>query len=172
MKKYSTSLMLLPFVISFSCEVDRKSDKPNIVLINIDDMGWRDTGFMESDFYETPNLDALADRGMIFTNGYATAANCAPSRACMMTGKWTPRHEIYTVGTSERGKAEHRKLIPIENTTVLDTAFNTLPEVLKANGYVICHAGKWHLSEDPRDHGFDINIGGGHNGHPRSYYPP
>ncbi|MFW5877669.1 MAG: sulfatase [bacterium] len=172
MKNYSTGLLFIPLIFSFSWDVNRKTDKPNIVLINIDDMGWRDTGFTGSDFYETPNLDALAERGMIFSNAYASAANCAPSRACMMTGMWTPGHDIYTVGSSESGKSEHRKLIPVENITILDTSFTILPEVLNAEGYVTCHAGKWHLSEDPRDHGFDINIGGGHNGHPRSYYPP
>ena len=62
---------------------------PNIILINIDDMGWKDVGFMGSKYYETPNIDGLAARGMVFTNGYAAAANCAPSRASLMTGLWT-----------------------------------------------------------------------------------
>ena len=74
-------------------------NRPNILLINIDDMGWRDVGFMGSEYYETPNLDALAAGGMIFTNGYASASNCAPSRANMMSGQWAPRHGIYTVGS-------------------------------------------------------------------------
>ena len=52
-------------------------------------MGWRDVGFMGSEYYETPNIDALAADGMIFTNAYAGAANCAPSRACKMSGQWT-----------------------------------------------------------------------------------
>ena len=57
------------------------NSKPNVLLINIDDLGWRDLGFMGSEYYETPNIDALAKQGMIFTNGYASSANCAPSRA-------------------------------------------------------------------------------------------
>lgn len=135
-------------------------------------MGWRDVGFMGSEYYHTPNIDALAKMGMHFTNGYAAAANCAPSRASLMTGQWATRHQIYTVGSSERGKTQHRKLIPIKNTTTLSKAHSILPQVLQENGYSTVHAGKWHLSENPLEYGFDLNIGGGHNGHPQSYYPP
>ena len=146
--------------------------KPNIVIINIDDMGWKDVGYMGSEYYETPNIDDLSDFGMVFTNGYAASANCAPSRACLMTGLWTPRHGIYTVGSSERGASKHRKLIPTENTQTLAEKHEIIPELLKENGYKTCHSGKWHLSDNPLEYGFDVNIGGGHNGHPKSYYPP
>ncbi len=145
---------------------------PNILLINIDDMGWRDVGFMGSEYYETPNLDALAAGGMIFTNAYATASNCAPSRACLMSGQWTPRHGIYTVGNSDRGNSKNRKLIPVTNNTVLPDSQYTLAEALKDAGYTTCQAGKWHLGENPVTQGFDLSIGGTHAGHPSSYYPP
>jgi arylsulfatase A-like enzyme len=145
---------------------------PNILLINIDDMGWRDVGFMGSEYYETPNLDALAAEGMIFTNAYASASNCAPSRACMMSGQWTPRHGVYTVESSERGNSKDRKLIPATNNTILPDSQYTLAEALKDAGYVTCHAGKWHLNDDPTTQGFDVNIGGNHSGNPGSYYPP
>jgi arylsulfatase A-like enzyme len=148
------------------------NQRSNILLINIDDMGWRDVGFMGSEYYETPNIDALAAGGVIFTNAYAASANCAPSRACMMSGRWTPRHGIYTVGTSERGKSKTRKLIPTKNKTVLPDSQYILTEALKDAGYTTCHAGKWHLNADPRTQGFDINIGGSHAGNPGSYYPP
>ncbi|MFY0606445.1 MAG: sulfatase [Cyclobacteriaceae bacterium] len=149
-----------------------KDAKPNIVLINIDDMGWKDVGFMGSDYYETPHIDQLASQGMIFSNGYSASANCAPSRACLMTGKWTPRHGIYTVNSSERGESKDRKLIPTENTTILSKEHPVIPSILKHEGYTTIHAGKWHLSKEPLDYGFDVNIGGGFNGMPRSYYPP
>ncbi len=68
------------------------ADRPNIVLIFADDLGWADVGYQGSDFYETPNLDALAKQGMVFTAAYAAAGNCAPSRACLMSGTYTPRH--------------------------------------------------------------------------------
>lgn len=146
--------------------------KPNIILINIDDMGWRDVGFMGSEYYETPNLDALAAGGMIFTNAYASASNCAPSRACMMSGQWTPRHGIFTIANSDRGKSRDRKLIPIPNNEYIPDDNLLIPEVLKEAGYITCHSGKWHLSDDPLQQGFDINIGGNHSGNPGSYYPP
>ena len=150
----------------------RSPKPPNIIIINIDDLGWRDLGFQGSEFYHTPNIDQLAEQGMIFTNGYASASNCAPSRASLMTGLWSVRHGIYTVGSSERGRPQDRKLIPTKNTTVLSTSHSTIPQFLGKQGYTSCLAGKWHLSEDPRAYGFDINIGGGHNGHPKSYYLP
>ena len=149
-----------------------KKPQPNIILINIDDMGWRDVGFMGSEFYETPNIDRLANSGMVFTNAYASASNCAPSRACLMSGQWTPRHGIYTVGTSERGKSSDRKLIPTVNSTILPDQMITMAEVLQDAGYSTCQAGKWHLGEDPCDQGFDLSIGGTRHGHPSSYYPP
>ncbi len=153
--------------------IDEKvSEKPGIILINIDDMGWRDVGFMGSEYYETPNLDALAAQGMIFTNAYASASNCAPSRACMMSGVWTPRHGIYTVAKSDRGESKDRKLIPITNNETMPGDIILIPEILKKAGYTTCHAGKWHLSDDPLKRGFDVNIGGSHAGSPGSYYPP
>lgn len=172
MKIHSVHFTLFFIFICLFCKEKETLEQPNIILINIDDMGWMDTGFQGSPFYETPNLDKLCEQATIFTNGYAAASNCAPSRACLMTGLWTPRHGVYTVSPSARGKTEHRKLIPIKNTKTLPEKLITLPEILKQNGYTTCHAGKWHLSNDPLERGFDLNIGGGHNGHPKSYYPP
>ncbi len=166
MKKILISLLAL--LLLAGCE----ENPPDIVIINIDDMGWRDVGFMGSQFYSTPNIDALAQQGIVFTNAYASASNCAPSRACLMSGQWTPRHGIYTVGTSERGKSRNRKLIPQKNNTILPDTVLTLAESLRSAGYTTFHAGKWHLGEDPRSQGFDINVGGNHRGSPKSYYPP
>lgn len=169
-------LLLSVLTIFFSdCKTKPETSpevKPNILLINIDDMGWRDVGFMGSEYYETPNIDALAAEGMIFTNAYAAASNCAPSRACMMSGQWTPRHGIYTVANSDRGKSKDRKLIPTVNNETMADDNLLIPEILKKAGYKTCHAGKWHLSDDPLLHGFDVNIGGSHAGNPGSYYPP
>ena len=160
-------------VLLFSCSSDEgRSDPPNIILINIDDMGWNDVSFMGSKYYDTPHIDALADQGLVFTQGYAAASNCAPSRASIHSGKWTTRHQIYTVSNSDRGKASDRKLIPIKNTTVLDKKFITLSQKLKQQGYTTCHSGKWHLSNDPLGYGFDVNIAGGPQGAPGSYYLP
>lgn len=166
---------LLFFIITYlsACNTNQEDlSRPYVILINVDDMGWKDVGFMGSTYYETPNIDRLSALGMVFSNAYAASANCAPSRACLMTGQWTTRHGIYTVNSSERGASKHRKLIPTKNTRTLSPDFDIIPEVLKDNGYRTCHAGKWHLSKNPLEYGFDVNIGGGHNGHPRSYYPP
>jgi len=149
-----------------------KYDTPNIVLILVDDLGYMDTYAYGSKFYETPNIDKLAKQSMMFTNAYASAANCAPSRACLLTGKNTPRHGIYTVGSSERGKNEMRKLIPTPNTTVLQDSFITLAERLQEAGYKTCSIGKWHIGDNPLTQGFDINIAGTHKGHPKSYFSP
>ena len=165
-------LFLTTVIMSCMAHYFYGQHSPNIIIINVDDLGWRDVGFMGSAYYETPNIDALSARGMVFTNGYASASNCAPSRACLMTGKWTPRHGVYTVSSSSRGKSENRKLIPTKNTTTLSKEHPTLSTVLQQNGYATCLAGKWHLSDNPLEYGFDVNIGGGHNGLPKSYYPP
>lgn len=141
-------------------------EHPNIVYINIDDMGWKDVACMGSEYYETPNIDRLAQEGMAFTDAYAPAANCAPSRACCLSGRYGPAHGIYTVNNSDRGKAARRKLIPIENRTVLPDGIVTIPETLQAAGYATCHAGKWHLGPDPRTQGFDVNIAGCQWGNP------
>ena len=147
-------------------------NKPNVVFIYIDDLGWRDVGCMGSEYYETPHVDKLATQGMLFTNAYACAPNCAPSRACLMSGMYGPRHGIYTVGSSERGQAKHRKLIPIKNTTVLAEEFITLAEALNSAGYATASLGKWHLGKDPTVQGFDVNRGGGPAGSPRGYFSP
>lgn len=171
-KSLINPIIILLFTFCLLAMSGCNKPKPNIILINIDDMGWRDVGFMGSEFYETPNIDRLAKSGIVFTNAYATASNCAPSRACLMSGQWAPRHGIYTVGTSERGNSSDRKLIPTKNSTVLPDQMITIAETLQDAGYRTCQAGKWHLGEDPRDQGFDLSIGGTRFGHPTSYYPP
>lgn len=151
--------------------------RPNIIFIFIDDMGWRDVGFMGSKYYETPNIDKLAGQGMVFTNAYSNAPNCAPARACLLSGQYSPKHGVYTVGSSSRGKSRLRKLIPIENTTELDSNIVTFVEAIKPAGYVSASIGKWHLGDDPQfgpiAQGFDVNVGGYSAGHPqKGYFTP
>lgn len=149
------------------------AEKPNLLFIYLDDFGWKDAGYMGTDFYETPHIDRLAGGGMIFTDAYAGAANCAPARACLMSGQYSPRHEIYNVGTQARGKAAYRRLKHIPGTDTLDPSIVTWAECLQKAGYLTASMGKWHLSDDPLKNGFDINVGGTHSGGPpNGYYPP
>ena len=138
-------------------------------FINADDLGVMDVGY-QSDRYHTPNLDRLRSQGMLFTNGYAPAANCAPSRACVMSGQLGPRHGVYTVNSSERGKAEHRKLIPTKNKPQLELDNLTMASALRDGGYKTLHLGKWHVGDDPLQQGFDINVGGKGGGSPTGGY--
>ncbi|NNE33791.1 MAG: sulfatase [Rhodothermales bacterium] len=167
------SVLLFSLLLVAGCS--KELPAPNVVFIYIDDLGWRDVGFMGSTYYETPHLDRLASQGMVFTNAYANAPNCAPSRASLLTGLYTPRHGIYTVGTPERGEAHLRKLIPVANTTALDTSFVTFAEVLEGAGFATAHMGKWHLGGDghlPTDQGFGLNVAGDHRGAPPAHFYP
>ena len=101
-KKKSLSIIFVIALFELTSCSQTKNVKPNVIYINVDDLGYKDVGFMGSIYFETPNIDQLSKEGMVFTQGYAAAANCAPSRACLMSGQNTPRHGVYTVGTSAR----------------------------------------------------------------------
>jgi len=171
MKTTSILLCILFAAGLGSCNKDAERP-PNIVLIVADDLGWKDVGFMGSDYYETPNLDRLAGEGLVFTRAYASAANCAPSRACLMSGMYTTAHGIYTVSPSERGDPRTRRIIPAVNADSLQHGFYSLAEALHDRGYVTINIGKWHLGKDPRTQGMDYNVGGSTWGHPGSYFAP
>ena len=170
MKKFIYIVVLIIFGLSFN---KQSREKPNIILIVADDLGWTDLSYMGSKYYETPNIDKLSQSGITFFNGYASSANCAPSRATMMSGKYHPSHGIYTVSPSARGLDITRKIIPVKNTENLDLKFFTIAEMLKSEGYINAHVGKWHLGEKgnyPMDQGFDVNIGGWESGGPKGGY--
>lgn len=176
------TLLILFFVLSNGFAINNSwkisEGKPNILLINIDDLGWTDLSFMGSQYYETPNVDKLAKKGMIFSRAYAAASNCNPARAALFSGQYSPRTGVYTVENSDRGIAEHRKLIPTENTIFLDEDNVTFAEVLQQNGYKTAHVGKWHISQDPISFGIEVNIAGFEAGNPvwggmmGGFFPP
>ena len=144
----------------------KERQKPNIIFINIDDMGWADIGAFGSQYCKTPNMDRIISKGMKFTNAYAGAANCAPSRACLISGQASPRHGVYTVNSSSRGDAKTRKLIPIKNTNFLPEGKQTFGHAMSEGGYTTITLGKWHVGKDPLKQGFQYNVGGNHLGGP------
>lgn len=147
--------------------------RPHIVLINADDLGIMDVGYNTAAF-RTPNIDRLGTESLRFTNGYMPASNCAPSRAALHSGQWGARHGVYTVSSSERGDPKTRRIIPTPNTPHLPLEIYTLAEALRDGGYRTIHLGKYHLGDDPLEGGFEINVGGSHQGGPYDdgYYGP
>ena len=138
-----SAALLLPTINSCASRVD----KPNIVFILTDDQGWTQLGCYGSKYYETPNIDRLAKKGMRFTNAYAAAPVCSPTRASIMTGKYPARLHLTDFikgGKPPAGsKLQHpqwSKYLPLEETTIA--------EALKQDGYTTGFFGKWHLSQD------------------------
>jgi arylsulfatase A-like enzyme len=134
--------------------------RPNLLFIYADDLGWKDVGYHGTDFYETPNIDRLAREGMVFTQSYAGAGNCAPSRAVLLSGQYTPRHGVYAVDSTDRGPKHLMRMIPIPNRSGLPPSMVTIADALKAAGYATGVFGKWHLGgkegATPGEQGFDV----------------
>jgi len=176
--KLIKSIFILLLICCLGCSQTKKEDffqnKPNVLFIMVDDLGWNDVGYMGSKWFQTPNIDKLATEGMTFMQAYAGASNCAPSRASFMTGTSTPRHGIYTVSPSTRGNKKTRRLIPTKNTNYLEEDNQTLGDLFQKAGYVTGTFGKWHLGIDPLNQGFNKNIAGGKNGNPgrNGYFSP
>ena len=172
--------LLVCTLLLVSCHMAKEPIKkqPNVIFILADDFGYQDMSCMGSKFYETPNIDAIATGGTIFSNGYAACQVCSPSRASIMSGKFPARHGITDwigapSGEKWRNQKRHNKLLPAAYRHKLPLEYITLPEALKEEGYKTFFAGKWHIGEKgswPEDHGFDINIGGWDAGSPRGGY--
>src|ERR1700752_1204445 len=129
----------------------RGADKPNIVHIVADDLGWKDLGFNGATDIKTPNLDKLAAGGAKFTQFYVQPM-CTPSRAALMTGRYPFRYGLHTIG------------IPGGATYRLDTVEYLIPQCLKEAGYTTAIIGKWHLGHAdlkywPKQRGFDYQYG-------------
>lgn len=171
--RFTFILSLFPAVIHAQTVGD---EPPNLLFILVDDLGYHDLGYTGSRFYETPNIDKLASEGMIFTNAYASSPICSPSRAAIMTGKYPARLNLtdYIPGNRHYGPHEDQKLASHPFKLFLDPKETTIAEAFKSSGYRTFFAGKWHLGEKeidhPENHGFDVNIGGNHTGHPAGGY--
>jgi arylsulfatase A-like enzyme len=153
-------------------------ERPNILLILADDLGWRDLSVEGSTLYESPNIDRIATEGMRFTQGYAACQVCSPSRASILTGKYPPRHGITDwigarSGEAWRSVGHFNKLLPPDYSHELSADEITFAEVLRRNGYRTFFAGKWHLGDgeaSPENRGFEINKGGWRVGSPMGGY--
>lgn len=146
-------------------------EKPNVLFILIDDLGWKDVSYMGSDYYETPNVDAIAQNGIMFMNAYTASPLCSPTRTSIMSGYWPARNGL----TSAAGHLKNVKLtsslrknpnpshkaIDAESATRIKPEYYTMAEAFKDAGYTTAHIGKWHMGTEPSDplsQGFDIDI--------------
>jgi arylsulfatase A-like enzyme len=147
-----------------------KAKKPNVVFILADDLGGHDIGCYGSTFHKTPHLDALAKRGMKFTDAYSASPLCSPTRSSILTGLHPARVGI-TAPVCHNPEVQlekklnaggpNAKVLAANSLTRLKTEYVTLPEVLKAAGYRTGHFGKWHLGPEPYSplqHGFDVDL--------------
>lgn len=159
----------------------QSAEKPNVILFLIDDLGWADLGVTGSTFYETPNIDALAQEGVFFSNAYAANPVCSPTRASIMTGKYPSRIGMTNHSGYPGPKGPKHKMTPPEVVGHIPLEDVSLAEALKEAGYATAHIGKWHLQAHhqsqirtyfPEANGFDLNIAGHRMGQPGSYYFP
>jgi len=171
-RTFLKSIALTVATVSFPLAKSVKR-KPNIIMILVDDLGWTDLGCFGSDFYETPNIDKIARKGVRFSNAYAACTVCSPTRASLLTGKYPARMHITDWIHGEQRTNE--KFISPEWTHFLPLKEKTIAEELKERGYKTVHIGKWHLGEEkhfPEKQGFDQNIAGYEKGQPPSYFYP
>ena len=166
------------------------AEKPNVIVILVDDLGWMDLSCQGSDYYKTPAVDQIAAEGMRFTNGYAACAVCSPTRAAVQTGRYPHRvgvtdwiRSIFQrgkLGTPEKNPTgyvggKNQALLCPPNPYWMEHEEITIAEALKAAGYQSGYIGKWHLGDPawyPPGQGYDENRGGCDYGQPPSYFDP
>lgn len=178
------SLAALAAPLAAGADEPRKSARPNIVLIMADDLGWMDLHCQGNERLETPALDRLAELGIRFTDAYAAAPVCSPTRAALMTGKAPARLGINNHISGRDFVPDGADWLPAENVEVLDTAERTIAEELRDVGYRTGFFGKWHLAGVPgrnglgktdfypEKQGFDVNLGGCAHGGPPTFFDP
>ncbi|WP_372753429.1 sulfatase [Labilibaculum sp.] len=180
-------------IIALSCNTNGKN-KPNIVFIVADDLGYSDVAYMnQKPEIQTPNINALAESGVVFTDAYAAAPVCSPTRASLMTGKY-PASVKLTCHIPGMGMEKYLKKLS-KGKKLKEAYFGdhlsenavTIAELLKEQGYATGYIGKWHLGGEgsmytsdgivndayhPEYYGFDVNIGGCAYGQPKTYFDP
>lgn len=170
-----TARLFLLILLSSSVLVAR-AERPNVVLFVVDDLGWMDLGCQGSDYYQTPNIDALAERGVRFTDAYAACAVCSPTRAAILTGKYPARLLLTQWLPAGRWDPKKHRMQEGRFLRSLPLEEITLAEALREEGYETFHVGKWHLGGAPfslpQHHGFDHNVAGDDHGAPGSFFYP
>ncbi len=166
MRKVCSIILLALTVIVGGTKAQGNGDKPNVVLILADDLGYQDVGFNGSKDIPTPNIDKIAKNGVLFKNGYVTYAVCGPSRAGLITGRYQDRF----------GFGRNPLLAPNDINMGLPLSEVTMADILKTSGYTSSIIGKWHLGTHPALHpnkrGFDEFFGfvdGGHHYFPENW---
>ena len=162
-------------------------DRPNILFIMVDDLGWMDLRCQGNTRLQTPFIDQLATQGMRFTDAYAAAPVCSPTRAAVLTGLSPARLRITNhIPDQKRFTPKNAKLAPAAMLNHLPQERVTIAERLKQAGYATGFFGKWHLAGDrvpkkqgqgdlryyPERQGFDVNLGGCAMGGPFSFFDP
>lgn len=173
MKKLISLLLLcILFTGIFAERKMNPADKPNIVFILADDMGWADLPCYGNTFNEAPNIDKLAKAGMRFTNAYAACPVCSPTRASIQSGQYPARVGVTDFITGHWRPYEE-VIVPKNRTQYLPSEIVTMAESVKKAGYKTGYFGKWHLGYSketvPENQGYDevhVYSGGGYY-HPR-----
>ena len=146
--RIATQLLYAAIILAFAGSQLSAADRPNIILIFIDDMGWQDVGCYGNDFIDTPHIDQLAAEGMRFTDFYAAGAVCSPTRCALQSGQNQARIGI-TAHIPGHWRPFERVITPRPTMALpLDTI--TVAEALKTSGYTTGYVGKWHLGNGPR----------------------
>jgi arylsulfatase A-like enzyme len=165
------TLILLTLSVGRACGLNPHT---NVIVILADDLGGSDLGCYGSTYHRTPHLDRFGAEGMRFTSAYAACPVCSPTRAALLTGLYPARLHL-TDWLPGRGDRPDQKLLRPAFNQSLPVGVATIADVLKANGYVTAHFGKWHLgggAADPRRRGFDVSIGGDNTGAQATYFAP
>ncbi len=175
---FSTSALILPVLMfAIVAAAAATPGKPaNVVFFLIDDLGYGDLACYGNARVRTPQIDGLAREGMRFTEAYAPAPVCSPSRAGILTGRWPARSGVTdAIGEAGIKWNQGRKVAPPGNASRLALAETTLAEAFRAAGYATASIGKWHLGGPgflPTDQGFDVNFSGNNLGSHKSIFGP